>query len=358
MAVYTHLSESQIRDHLATHYALGDFISARGIAEGVENTNYLLTTRQKSAETRSILTLFEKRVTAADLPFFMHLMAHLSARNIPCPLPIAQRSGDYLAMLEGKQSAIVSFLNGAETKRIEPLHVAEAGRLAASLHLAAHDYPGTRENALSLSGWDALLARIQPRLDALPLAAPPHPSPPPQGGRGISSSPLAGEVGWGGAARAPGLAATIQNELAHLHAHWPAALPAGVIHADLFPDNVFFNGETVSGVIDFYFACNDFWAYDLAIVLNAWCFDAHNQFDAEKARALFAAYQSIRSLTAAEISAFPLLARGAALRFFLTRAHDLLFPQEGALVTAKDPMEYLAKLTFHQNISDAKAYGL
>jgi homoserine kinase type II len=286
----------------------------------VENSNYLLHTRQGYF----ILTLYEKRVEPADLPFFLGLMQHLAARGISCPQPVANRAGETLGTLAGRPAAVITFLDGMWVRRPQRVHCAELGKTLAEFHNAGRDFGIVRPNALSVGSWRPLFAQSRDQADTI----------------------------------VEGLAGELTEELDVLEAKWPDDLPAGVIHADLFPDNVFFIGERLSGLIDFYFACNDALAYDLAICLNAWCFEPDLSFNVTKARALLNGYRSVRELTPAEFDSLPLLARGAALRFLLTRLHDWLRVPEGALVTPKDPREYLRKLRFHQSVVTAADYGL
>jgi len=308
MAVYTPLSKNEIRAFLA-HYAVGTPVSARGIAEGVSNTNYLV-----QADKRYILTIFESRADPKDLPFFMDLTSWLAERGIPAPRPIRAKNGKTILPLKGKSAALVEFLEGKNNPNITLYHMRQLGTLAAHMHLAAKDFPRKRANALSLSGYKELFAKIEKRCDQIK----------------------------------PGLAKTIRDELTYLQKNWPKDLPSGVVHADLFPDNVFFKQDELSGVIDFYFACNDFWMYDLMICMNAWCFNGVHTFLPSRAKALLQAYHKVRPITQKERKAMPLLARAAAMRFLLTRSYDWLNPVAGAVVTAKDPMEYLEKLAFHQ----------
>ena len=319
MAVYTRVEPAALRTLLAT-YALGDLVACTGIEEGVENTNYLLETTLG----RHILTIYERRVAAGDLPFFLGLMEHLAGRGLPCPLPVHDLEGRILRSLAGKPAAIVGFLDGRWPRRIEIEHCAALGRALALLHVAGEGFPRRRANALGPAGWRPLFA---------------------------ACGTLAGNV-------ASGLEGEIAAELDTIAALWPDDLPAGVIHADLFPDNVFFAGTHLTGIIDFYFACDDLLAYDLAICLNAWCFEADISFNLTKATALLDAYRSVRPLGAAEIAAMPILARGAALRFLLTRLYDWLNRVGGALVRPKDPIEYLRKLRFHRAACGPEAYGL
>jgi homoserine kinase type II len=319
MAVYTEVTEEDLDAFLAA-YDLGAVLSLKGIAEGVENSNYLLRTEKGTF----ILTLYEKRVNEADLPFFLNLMNHLAARGLTCPQPIRAKNGEALGRMAGRPAAMVSFLEGMSVRRPSVQHCAEVGAGLARLHLAGADFPMRRANSLSLSGWMPLFDGAKARADEI----------------------------------TPGLAAFITDELAALAKVWPQSLPQGVIHADLFPDNVFFLDKHLSGLIDFYFACTDALAYDAAICLNAWCFEPDASFNVTKGQAFLAGYQSVRALDAQEIAALPVLARGAALRFLLTRLVDWLNVPVGALVRPKDPMEYVKKLRFHQHVRSAAEYGL
>ncbi len=319
MAVYTEVTDEDLELFLSA-YDLGGVLSLKGIAEGVENSNYLLRTEKGTF----ILTLYEKRVNEADLPFFLNLMEHLSARGLTCPQPVKARDGSALGRIAGRPAAMVTFLEGMSVRRPSALHCEEVGAGLARLHLAGADFPMQRTNSLSLSGWAPLFEGARARAHEI----------------------------------TPGLEAFIADELAHLSRVWPRALPQGVIHADLFPDNVFFLDKHLSGLIDFYFACTDSLAYDAAICLNAWCFEQDASFNVTKGQAFLAGYQSVRPLSGAEIAALPVLVRGAALRFLLTRLVDWLNVPAGALVRPKDPMEYVKKLRFHQHVTSAADYGL
>ena len=318
MAVYTDVSDEELRTFLSG-YALGDVLSFKGIAEGVENSNFFLRTTSGPY----ILTLYEKRVNEADLPFFLGLMEHLAARGLNCPVPVAGRDGQALGRLAGRPAVVVTFLEGIAVRRPASAHCRAVGAALARLHEAGRGFSLTRANALSLPGWRPLFARGEAQADGV----------------------------------APGLAGRIRAELDHLDAAWPKDLPSGVIHADLFTDNVFFVGQELSGLIDFYFACEDFFAYDLAICLNAWCFEADGSFNVTKGAAMIAGYQSVRPLDSAEVEALPVLARGSALRFMLTRLVDWLNVPPGALVRPKDPLEYDRKLAFHRRVVSAADYG-
>jgi len=319
VAVYTDVTPAALDDFLAG-YEVGTLTSFHGIAEGVENSNFLVQTTGGTF----ILTLYEKRVAPEDLPFFLGLMQHLAARGLSCPQPVAMRCGAMLGELAGRPAAMVTFLPGVSVRRPGVPHCAALGEGLARLHQAGADFPLTRPNALSVASWRPLFEAAHGEADSV----------------------------------APGLSQTITAELAVLENGWPQGLPTGVVHADLFPDNAFFLREKLSGIIDFYFACTDALAYDVAICLNAWCFEADGAYNVTKGRALLAGYCTVRPLSPAEIAALPRLARGAALRFLLTRLVDFLNVPEGALVRPKDPLEYLRKLRFHQGIDTAQAYGL
>jgi homoserine kinase type II len=320
MAVYTDVAADELAEFLG-RYDLGQLLSYKGIAEGVENSNFLLHT----SVGYFILTLYEKRVAKGDLPFFLGLMTHLASRGINCPLPVESRSGEALGTLAGRPAAIISFLDGVWPRKPTAAHCAGVGEVLAKMHLAGRDFSMSRANALSVSGWRPLFDVASARADELQ----------------------------------PGLRAFIEAELDHLEGGvWPKNLPQGVIHADLFPDNVFFLGDQLSGIIDFTFACNDMLAYDVAICLNAWCFESDCSFNVTKARAFLNAYGRERKLSEAEENALPLLARGAALRFLLTRLVDFLNVPKGALVRPKDPLEYFRKLRFQQNVASMRDYGV
>jgi len=318
MAVYTEVPDEALAAFIAG-YGIGAVTSCKGIAEGVENSNFLLHTAQGAY----ILTLYEKRVAKADLPFFLGLMEHLAAAGISCPVPLRDRSGAMLGELAGRPAALVTFLEGLSLRRPAARHAGALGAGLADLHKAGQGFGMSRPNALSVPGWADLAARLGADADKV----------------------------------SPGLTNVISDELAALRASWPRGLPAGVIHADLFPNNVFFMGDALSGFIDFYFACNDLFAYDISICLNAWCFEDDRSYNITKGQALLSAYAARRALDPAELDALPLLARGAALRFLLTRAYDWLHTPENALVKRLDPMEYLRKLRFFQKVASARDLG-
>jgi len=319
MAVYTDVTADDLNEFL-TGYDIGALLSYKGIAEGVENSNFLVHT----AKANFILTLYEKRVAEKDLPFFLALMEHLATHGITCPQPVKNRSGSMLGRLAGRPAAIVTFLDGLWIRRPTAHHCAAVGEALARLHLAGMDFTKPRPNALGMTNWRSLYEHAKDR------------------GDGVRQ----------------GLCAEIVKELDALEESWPRDLPDGVIHADLFPDNVFFLGDKLSGLIDFYFACIDTLAFDVAICLNAWCFEPDDSYNVTKGRALLNGYAKVRTLIAPERAALPVLARGAAMRFLLTRLIDWLAVPDGALVKPKDPLEYYRKLRFHQKIANVRDYGI
>jgi homoserine kinase type II len=319
LAVYTDVAAEDLAAFLSG-YDVGELLSYKGIAEGVENSNFLVHTSKGNF----ILTLYERRVAASDLPFFLALMEHLASRGLTCPQPVKNRSGKTLGKLAKRPAALVTFLEGMWIRRPNAGHCGAVGEALAKLHLAGRDFPMRRENALSVHGWKPLFETAAGRADNVKA----------------------------------GLASVIAKEILQLEAHWPEGLPQGVIHADLFPDNVFFLGDKLSGLIDFYFACTDMLAYDVAICLNAWCFEPDHSFNVTKGRALLQAYAKARPLSDTERQSLPLLCRGAALRFLLTRLVDWLDVPSGAMVRPKDPLEYLRKLRFHQKVKSLRDYGI
>ena len=318
MAVYTDIDEGDLAAFLAD-YAIGELLSYRGIAEGVENSNFLI----HATDAPYILTLFERRVAEADLPFFLGLKRHLHARGFACPQPIARRDGGLMGRLADRPATVISFLEGVWLRRPSPAHCREAGAAMARMHVAGEGFDLSRPNALGPHAWRPLYE---------------------------SAGPEAPDV-------AEGLADDVEATLRAVEAGWPTGLPGGVVHADYFPDNVFFLHDRVSGVIDFYFAANDAFAYDLAIALLAWCHERDGMFNVTKAQALIAGYESVRTLAPDEVEALPILARGAALRFLLTRLYDWLHIPNDGLVVKKDPAEYLAKMRLHAGVRSAAEYG-
>ncbi len=318
MAVYTEVPDDDLLAFV-DEYDIGRVVSCKGIAEGVENSNYLLKTDRGTY----ILTLYEKRVAEEDLPYFLELLEHLAGHGIPCPVPVHGRDGRVLRRLRERPAAVVTFLSGLPVRRASPAHCRQLGAWLAELHRAGLDFPRERPNALSVGAW-------RPLFEACPA-------------EGVESLRR-------------GLSVELAGELDLLEANWPTDLPRGVIHGDLFPDNVFFHRGRLSGMIDFYFACNDFLAYDVGVCLNAWCFEPDRSFNVTKARSLLNGYRRVRELSDAEIEALPLLARGAAVRFLLTRMYDWLNYRADAMVKLKDPLEYLQKLRFHRGVVDPAGY--
>jgi homoserine kinase type II len=318
MAVYTDITDEELAELLAG-FDLGAPLSLKGVAEGVENSNFLLETETG----RYFLTVYEKRVRAEDLPFFLGLMSWLANHGYPCAAPIADRQGRVLQEVRGKPCAIVEFLSGLSARRPSVAQCREAGRGLAELHLSVHGFPMNRVNDLGQASWAPLFEGLHADAEGFK----------------------------------PGLAKTISSDLERIAARWPKGLPEGVIHADYFPDNVFFKGGDFAGAIDFYFACTDALAYDVAIALNAWCFEADGSFNITAARALVGGYEARRPLSDAERAALPILAHGAAMRFFLTRLHDWHATPDGALVQRKDPMEYERKLAVHRSSPDLVLFG-
>lgn len=319
MAVYTDVSFEDLEGFLAG-YNIGEPLTFKGIAEGVENSNYFLQTSKGAF----ILTLYEKRVKVEDLPFFLGLLEHLAANGIACPLPVRNLSGAQSSRLGGRPAALFTFLNGLSLRKPEAVHCAAAGTALARLHEAGKGFGLVRKNALGHDGWSELVEACLPRADEVEQ----------------------------------GLAELIRTAHAEITSNWPCGLPDGVIHADLFPDNVLFMNAQVSGLIDFYFACNDAYAYDLAVMLNAWCFEPDVAFNVTKSKSLIGAYCKARDLSQAEREALPILARGSALRFLLTRLYDWLNHDPHALVRPKDPREYARRLRFHRKVRNIGEYGL
>ena len=318
MAVYTDINDEELALLLAD-YDIGVALAFKGMAEGVENSNFLLETTGG----RYFLTVYEKRMREEELPFFLDLMRWLAQHGFPSAAPLADRNGVTIKRVRGKPAAIVEFLPGLSVRRPTADHCREAGMGLARLHLAAQGFPGARANDLGQVSWGPLFATLRQAAEDLK----------------------------------PGLAATIGGDLDRLAAAWPKGLPTGVIHADYFPDNVFFTAGKFAGAIDFYFACVDALVYDVAVALNAWCFEADGSFNITSARALVGGYESLRPLSDAERQALPALAHGAAMRFFLTRLEAWGATPAGALVRPKDPLEYERKLAVHRAAPDLVLFG-
>ncbi|WP_336276349.1 homoserine kinase [Bartonella sp. CB178] len=318
MAVYTDIHPNDLRSFL-TRYSIGLLVSYQGIAEGIENTNFMLQTTTG----KFILTLYEKRISRDDLPFFCNLMQHLGKRGIPCPTPIIQNDGTIIGELAERPAAIITFLEGMWVRHPSEHHCREVGRGLAKLHLAGQDFSFSRKNILSFADWKPLWKSCQ-----------------------TTENTLLDEFGE-----------KIDTELTFLEKNWPSDLPEGIIHADLFNDNVLFLNHRLSGIIDFYFSCNDFLAYDLAICLNAWCFENDDSYNFIKARSLLESYQEIRPLESLELDALALLARGAALRFLLTRLYDWFHTPSESFVVKKNPREYWHRLCFFGNACSLSDLG-
>lgn len=326
MAVYTTIGSEQMAA-IIDEFDVGALVSAKGIAEGVSNSNWLIETEGTgSGSLRFILTIYESRVDAGDLPFFLGLLDHLAEHNCPVPRTIHDRENRPFRLYEGKALALIEFLPGVSVSEPTPGQARAVGAALASIHLAAADFPASRANAMDLVAWQRLLgdcgeqglATIHPKLDRI-----------------------------------------VSSELEYLSAKWPTGLPRGVIHADLFPDNVLMRGEEVAGLIDFYFACRDLLAYDVAVTHAAWCFSGDGaRFDPELSRALLEGYEAVRPLGPDERQALPILARGAAMRFIATRAYDWLHTPLGALVTRKDPMAFVRRLAFYADPANVGIFGL
>jgi len=311
MAVYTQVS-AEAMSALLDLYDVGTLVSAKGIAEGVENSNYLVDT----TESRFILTLYEKRVDSGDLPFFMALLDHLADKGLPVPRAIRDRAGRQIQQVAGRPACLIEFLPGVSASHPTPAQSRAAGAALGQMHAALADFTRERPNALGLAGWHELARRCGPDLNRI----------------------------------SPGLGPRVSEELEWLDQNWPANLARSVIHADLFPDNVLMRGSTVTGMIDFYFACSDVRAWDVAVTHSAWCFENDGTgFHADRAESLIAGYDETFGLAPQERASFAALARGSCLRFMLTRAWDWLNTPADALVTRKDPLAFLRRLDFYRD---------
>ena len=318
MAVYTSISKDALEDHLAA-FDIGRLVSFEPVAEGVENSNYFI----KTDRDKYVLTLFEKRVVPEELPFYLGFMEYVRSHGIPAPRVLAARQGGSVLSLKGKPSIITEFLKGNWPRRITPSHAAAVGEKLAQMHALGRKFPMKRANTMSYPAWKSLIHACRDGADRLES----------------------------------GLFAFLDAELEDIGKNWPKYLPRGAIHADLFPDNVFFDSDKIFGIIDFYFACSDTLAYDLMLTFNAWCFDKDSGLDQDRARVFLEAYQKTRPLTRGELKSLPFFGRASALRIVATRLYDLLNPVADAIVTPKDPMEYIRILRFHRQIRALADYG-
>ena len=317
MAVYTKLEHQEVRQFIE-QYNINNFKDYKGITEGVENTNYLI----KTSEQDYILTIYEKRVDENDLPFFIKLLSYLSENKFPCPKPIANKNNEKINRIKNKNAALVTFLNGQSKNKITSEECFEIGKITAQLHEITKKFDINRKNNLSIENWESIFEKtIKQKID-------------------LDES----------------IIKKTKNYLNFLKDKWPKNLPQGIIHADLFPDNIFFTNNKVSGIIDFYFACNDFFAYEIAICINSLCFDNNSTFNMTKAKNLIDGYTSIRTLSEDEKKYLPILSMGAAMRFFLTRFYDFYHTDNKADVKIKDPFEYLKKIEFHSTIKNFNEY--
>jgi homoserine kinase type II len=320
MAVYTKLSLNELKDFFLK-YDLGNLLNYKGIKEGIENTNYFIQTEKG----KFILTLYEKRVDEKDLPFFISLMRNLYDKKFPSPEPIININGNYISEISNKKAAVVSFLEGSTKKNLNPNDCYQVGINTGKLHLITKNLKGKRENKLSVKSWREIYNKVEK--DCFKI----HPN----------------------------LSEVIEKNLKEIENNWPSNIPSGIIHADLFPDNIFFKSQKLSGIIDYYFSCYDFYAFEIAICLNALCFEGKNEnlsFNVTKAKKFIDGYSSIRKLTEEEKNNLKILCQGAAIRFLLTRVFDYLNLTEGAIVTVKDPLEYLKRLEFHNNVKNYNDY--
>jgi len=320
MAVYTKLSDDELKVFFSK-YNLGKLLNYKEIKEGIENTNYFV----ELEKGKFILTLYEKRVEEKDLPFFISLMKNLFDKKFPSPEPIINKNGNYISEILNKKAAVISFLDGKTKKILEPNDCYEVGIYTAKLHLITKDLAGKRENKLSVNSWREIYSKI--KIDCSKI----HQN----------------------------LPKIIENNLNKIEENWPKNIPSGIIHADLFPDNIFFNNNKLSGIIDFYFSCYDFYAFEIAICLNALCFEGKNEnlsFNVTKAKKFINGYSSIKKLTEEEKKSLKTLCKGAAMRFLLTRVFDYLNLSKGALVKIKDPIEYLKRLEFHNSVKNYQDY--
>jgi len=320
MAVYTKLSEDQLKEFFL-NYDLGKILNYKEIKDGIENTNYFI----QAEKGKYILTLYEKRVDEKDLPFFIGLMRNLYDEKFLSPNPIINKNGSYISEILKKKAAVVSFLDGAAKKILNPNNCYEVGVNSAKLHLITKKLTQKRENKLSIKSWREIYNNVKNDCSKI------HPN----------------------------LSSILEKNLDEIEKNWPKNIPSGIIHADLFPDNIFFKNDKLSGIIDYYFSCHDSYAFEIAICLNALCFEGQNQnlsFNVTKAKKFIEGYSSIRKLDATEKKSLKVLCQGAAIRFLLTRVFDYLNLTEGAIVAVKDPIEYLKRLEFHDSVKNYEEY--
>ena len=309
MAVYTSVNKDEL-NHFLENYELGSFISHEGIVEGIENTNFKIITEKGNY----ILTIFEKRVNVEDVPFFMSLQKYLSEAGFACPLPIENKNKKIINKFSNKTAIIISFLEGKKVNEVKPMHCLQVGKMISNFQKITKNFSEKRRNGLHLNNWKLIFSKCLEVKDHNYIE----------------------------------LISPIHNELEYLENNWPSALPQGIIHGDIFQDNVFFINNKLSGLIDFYFSCNDYYAYELALTTNAWCFSKQNLFLNENFESLIKGYTKLSKITNEEIKNFNILLRGAAIRILVTRLHDQLFHPAGAIVKPKDPLEYFNILKWHQ----------
>ena len=320
MAVYTKLSEN-ILNEFFSKYNLGKLLKFEEIKEGIENTNYAISAEKG----KYILTIYEKRVEEKDLPFFISLMKNLYNKNFPSPEPIINKNGSYITDVLKKKAAVVSFLNGTSKNILTPNDCYQVGVYTAKLHAITKNLTGKRENKLSVNSWRKIYNKVKKDCSKIHSNLP----------------------------------KIIEKNLNIIEENWPKNIPSGIIHADLFPDNIFFKKNKLSGIIDFYFSCYDYYAFEIAICLNALCFEGKSEnlsFNVTKAKKFIDGYSTIRKLTELEKNSLKILCQGAAIRFLLTRVFDFLNLSEGAIVKIKDPIEYLKRLEFHDNVENYQDY--
>ena len=320
MAVYTKLNKENIEGILA-NYSIGRLEEFRGIEDGIENTNYFLLVDNK----KYILTIYEKRVKEKDLPFFSNLMIGLSKKDFKCPVPIKNKNNKTISLYKNKSLMIVSFLEGKSKSILSPNNCKSLGQEVARMHLITRNLGIKRQNDLSIRSWRKIFDQVRDKCTDIHKDLP----------------------------------KLIESNLIDVEKNWPKNLPKGIIHADLFSDNIFFKDDKFNGIIDFYFSCNDFYALEIAICFNALCFDGSKDnlsFNVTKAKNFMNGYGQLRDLSDGEKENIKVLSQGSALRFLLTRVFDTINTVEGAIVKVKDPMEYLVRLEFHKNSKNCDDY--